>query len=219
MEVKLKLTSEEHKDLVAYCNLNERYGLLNTGGEIQEKIVEKEVIRYVEIPVVQEKEVIKIEYVEIEKPIEVIVEKIVEIEKPIEVIKEVIVEKIIHDNSKTDEEVKIFSTKMVEIENIFQNEKNELLLKIQQLEERKPEVIEKVVGDDTKQKLLEQTLQKLRSDLIEKDKKIKEFEETIQSFEILNGVHAKFVITRVRYKELILDIILNVSAIHLSTFR
>ena len=132
MEVKLKLTSEEHKDLVAYCNLNdllissvvkdsfttgfniERYGLLNTGGEVQEKIVEKEVIKYVEVPVVQEKEVIKIEYVEIEKPIEVI--------------KEVIVEKIIHDNSKTDEEVKIFSTKMVEIEKTFDNA-NKLLVK------------------------------------------------------------------------------------------
>lgn len=107
MEVKLKLTSEEHKDLVAYCNLNdllissvvkdsfttgfniERYGLLNTGGEVQEKIVEKEVIKYVEVPVVQEKEVIKIEYVEIEKPVEIIVEKIVEVIKEVETEKEI----------------------------------------------------------------------------------------------------------------------------------
>ena len=60
MEVKLKLTTEEHKDLVAYCNLNdllissvvkdsfttgfniERYGLLNASPQVKEKIVEKE---------------------------------------------------------------------------------------------------------------------------------------------------------------------------------
>ena len=85
MEVKLKLSNEEHKELVAYCNLNdllissvvkdsfttgfniERYGLLNAG--IQEKQVEKEVIveKRVEIPVEVIKEVVKIEYVDITK--------------------------------------------------------------------------------------------------------------------------------------------------------
>ena len=207
MEVKLKLTSEEHKDLVAYCNLNdllissvvkdsfttgfniERYGLLNTGGEVQEKIVEKEVIKYVEVPVVQEKEVIKIEYVEIEKPIEVI--------------KEVIVEKIIHDNSKTDEEVKIFSTKMVEIENIFQNEKNELLLKIQQLENMEPEivevikevVIEKEINDENlkpKIEALQNTVHKLKQDNIDKDRKIKEYEKIIQEIQMVQDRQAVY---------------------------
>ena len=63
MEVKLKLSNEEHKELVAYCNLNdllissvvkdsfttgfniERYGLLNAGIEPEEKIIEKEIIK------------------------------------------------------------------------------------------------------------------------------------------------------------------------------
>jgi hypothetical protein len=213
MEVKLKLTSDEHKELVSYCNLNdllissvvkdsfttgfniERYGLLNTGGEIQEKIIEKEVIKYVEIPVVQEKEVVKIEYVEIEKLVEVIkevpVEKIVEIEK------------IIHDNSKTDEEVKIFSTRMTEMENIFQNEKNELLLKIQQLEERGPEilevvkevVVEKEINDENlkpKIEALQNTVQKLKQDNIDKDRKIKEYEKTIQEIQMIQDRQAVY---------------------------
>ena len=213
MEVKLKLTSEEHKELVAYCNLNdllissvvkdsfttgfniERYGLLNTGGEIQEKIIEKEVIKYVEIPVVQEKELVKIEYVEIEKLVEVIkevpVEKIVEIEK------------IFHDNSKTDEEVKLFSIRMTEMENIFQNEKNELLLKIQQLEERGPEilevvkevVVEKEINDESlkpKIEALQNTVQKLKQDNIDKDRKIKEYEKTIQEIQMIQDRQAVY---------------------------
>jgi predicted RNase H-like nuclease (RuvC/YqgF family) len=76
-------------------------------------------------------------------------------------------------------QLEIFSTKTSKMENIFQNEKNELLLKIQQLEERKPEIIEKVVGDETKQKMLEQTLQTLRMENFNKDKKIKELEEIV----------------------------------------
>jgi chromosome segregation ATPase len=96
----------------------EKYGLLSkTGGE-QVKRVEIEVIREkrVEIPVEVIKEVVKIEYVEVpvEKIVEVIKEVIVEKEVIKEIIKEVPVEKIvtIYDNSS----------------------ENELLLKIQQLE-------------------------------------------------------------------------------------
>ena len=84
MEVKLKLSNEEHKELVAYCNLNdllissvvkdsfttgfniERYGLLNAGIEPEEKIIEKEIIKYVEVPKIEEREVVKIEYIEVE---------------------------------------------------------------------------------------------------------------------------------------------------------
>ena len=127
MEVKLKLTMDEHRDLVAYCNLNdllisevvkksystgfniERYGLLNAGPTVTEKIVEKEVVKYVEVPKIEEKETVKIEYVEVEKikevPVEKVVEKIVEItkevpvervvEKIVEVTKEVPVEKVV----------------------------------------------------------------------------------------------------------------------------
>ena len=88
-------------------------------GGIQEKRVEIEVIREkrVEIPVEVIKEVVKIEYVEVpvEKIVEVIKEVLVEKEVIKEIIKEVPVEKIvtIYDNSS----------------------ENELLLKIQQLEQ------------------------------------------------------------------------------------
>jgi hypothetical protein len=155
MEVKLKLTSDEHKELVTYCNLNdllissvvkdsfttgfniERYGLLNTGGEIQEKIIEKEVIKYVEIPVVQEKEVVKIEYVEVEKLVEVI--------KEVPVEKEVVVEKEINDESL------------------------------------KPKI-----------EALQNTVQKLKQDNIDKDRKIKEYEKTIQEIQMIQDRQAVY---------------------------
>jgi hypothetical protein len=103
MEIKVKLSTVEHKDLLSYCNLNdllisevvkksfttgfniERYGLLNAGIETKEKEVIKEIVKYVEVPVVEEKEVIKIEYVEVEKRVEVPVDRIVEVEKIVEV--------------------------------------------------------------------------------------------------------------------------------------
>ena len=112
MEIKINLSTTEHKELLSYCNINdllissvvkqsfttgfniERYGLLNTGGT-REKQVEKEVIveKRVEIPVEVIKEVIKIEYVEVEKPVERIVEIVKEV--PVEVIKEIPVERIV----------------------------------------------------------------------------------------------------------------------------
>ena len=130
----LVLTKEELVDLQNFCNLNkleiddvivsafrqgyriEKYGLLGKAGGTQEKRVEVpiEIIKEVEKEVI--KEIIK------EVPVEKVVEKIVEIIKEIpvekvvikEIIKEVPVEKIVtvYDNSS----------------------ENELLLKIQQLE-------------------------------------------------------------------------------------
>ena len=233
MEIKINLSTTEHKDLLSYCNLNdllissvvkdsfttgfniERYGLLNTGG-IREKQVEKEVIveKRVEIPVEVIKEVVRIEYVEVEKPIEVIKEVTVDriVEKVVEVIKEVPVEKIVYVtdqeemNSKIfqkeqefEEQRQIFTTKTQELENIFHNEKKELLLKIQQLETKGPEVkeiirevevikeivIEKEGDSSLKPKLeaLQSTVQKLKQDNIEKDKKIREYEQTIQDIQ------------------------------------
>jgi hypothetical protein len=193
----------------------ERYGLLNTGG-IREKQVEKEVIveKRVEIPVEVIKEVVRIEYVEVEKPIEVIKEVTVDriVEKVVEVIKEVSVEKIVYVtdqeemNSKIfqkeqefEEQRQIFSTKTQELENIFHNEKKELLSKIQELETKGPEVkeiireievikeivIEKEGDSSLKPKLeaLQSTVQKLKQDNIEKDKKIREYEQTIQDIQ------------------------------------
>jgi hypothetical protein len=200
----------------------ERYGLLNpakTGG-IDEKQVEIEVIREkrVEIPVEVIKEVVRIEYVEVEKPVEVIkeviVEKIVEVIKEVpvdkvvikEVIKEIPVEKIVYitdqeemkskifqKEQEFEEQRRLFSTKVQEMENIFQDKKNELLLKIQQLESKEPEVREVVVEKETtdnswkpKLEALQNTVQKLKQDNIDKDKKIREYEKTIEDIQKFN---------------------------------
>ena len=224
MEYKLNLSSTENKDLISYCNINdlrisevikksylegfniERYGLLNTGG-IREKQVEKEVIveKRVEIPVEVIKEVVRIEYVEV--PVDRIVEIIKEVPSPpveTEVIKyvdrevikevkvEVPVEKIVYIYDKKEEEV------------VTKEETNcdEFLSKIQELESRKPEVIEVIkevpvevikeiiiekestdIGLKSKLDAIQNTVQKLKLDNIEKDKKIKEYEKTIEDIQ------------------------------------
>ena len=224
------LTKDELKDLESYCALNkfnvdeiikssfkqgfsiEKYGLLENIGGIQEKRVE--------IPVEVIKEVVKIEYVEVpvEKIVEVIKEVIVEKEVIKEIIKEVPVEKIvtIYDNSSENELLlKIqqleqeFSTKTTEIgiirqefsnittenENIFHykmSKKDEELDELRRtLDEHlaKPPVevvVEKETTDNlSKSKLdaLQNTLAKVRQETLEKDKKIKELEQTIQEIQ------------------------------------
>jgi hypothetical protein len=193
MDVNLSLSSTEYKDLTNYCNLNDllissvvkksfttgfnidRYGLLGESPKEVEVIKEVKVIEYVDREVI--KEII----------VEVPVPKIVDIWDESQM-SELVgkTEQLKKENeffsTKVEElnsQLEIFSTKTSKMENIFQNEKNELLLKIQQLEERKPEIIEKVVGDETKQKMLEQTLQTLRMENFNKDKKIKELEEIV----------------------------------------
>lgn len=234
MEVKLKLTNEEHKELVAFCNLNdllissvvkdsfttgfniERYGLLNFNQD-KEKIIEKEIFveKRVEVPIEVIKEIVKVEYVEVEKPIEIIKE--IPLEKIViqEVIREVPVEKVvekivnIRDDSQIDElvgkteklkteneifstkieelegQIQIFSTKTSEMENIFQNEKNELLSKIQQLENKEP-VVHEDSGCKDKLFAIQNTVQKIRSENIDKDKKIKELEGLIVELQSFN---------------------------------
>ena len=271
MNITLELDSNQYKDLTRYCGLNkfipeeiakksylegftiEKYGLLgkthNNGekdlktGDIQEKRVEIEVIREkrVEIPVEVIKEVIKIEYVEIpvekrvEVPVEKIVERIVNVtddtkinelllkiqqleNRPIEiveVVKEVpvdrVVEKIIYTTddiqinelgekiAKLENERQLFSTKTTEMENIFHNKmskKDEELDELRRtLDEHlaKPPVekivelvVEKEITDNSlKSKLdaLQNTLTKVRQETLEKDKKIKELELTIQEIQ------------------------------------
>jgi hypothetical protein len=172
MTINLQLTSKEHKDLISYCELNkldpdvimkksylegfsiEKYGLLGKTIISDEKRLQKEVIveKRIEIPVEVIKEVVKVEYVEVEKPVEKIVEVIKEVPTPPqeievikyvdrevvkEVIKEVPVEKIVYIYDKKEEEV------VPNLDNICDNDKiNELLLKIQQLEDRPPKTIE-----------------------------------------------------------------------------
>jgi hypothetical protein len=224
MEYKLNLSSTENKDLISYCNLNdlrisevikksylegfniERYGLLNTGGT-REKQVEKEVIveKRVEIPFEVIKEVIRIEYVEV--PVDRIVEIIKEVPGPpveTEVIKyvdrevikevkvEIPVEKIVYIYDKKEEEV------------VTKEETNcdEFLSKIQELESRKPEVVEVIkevpvevvkeiiiekestdIGLKSKLEAIQNTVQKLKLDNIEKDNKIREYEKTIEDIQ------------------------------------
>lgn len=224
MEYKLNLSSTENKDLISYCNLNdlrisevikksylegfniERYGLLNTG-EIREKQVEKEVIveKRVEIPVEVIKEVVKIEYVEV--PVDRIVEIIKAVPSPpveTEVIKyvdrevikevkvEVPVEKIVYVRNEIDSEI---VTKV-------ETNCDEFLSKIQELESRKPEVIEVIkevpvevvkeviiekestdIGLKSKLEAIQNTVQKLKQDNIEKDNKIREYEKTIEDIQ------------------------------------
>jgi len=211
MEIKLNLSNTEHKELVSYCNLNdllvsevvkksfttgfsiERYGLLSDGAEVVEKVVEKIVEKRVEIPVEIEKEVIKIEYVEVIKEVIKEVEKIVEVEK------------IFQDDSKIEQLTQEFSTKIQEMENIFQKEKEQLINKINELGEGKVietvrevpvEIIKEVIvekeQDNTKLKALEQTLHKLKTENIEKDKKIKELEQTINNIQFNQTNSATF---------------------------
>jgi hypothetical protein len=176
MDIILDLNSKEYQDLAKYCELNklvlgdivkksylegfmiEKYGLLNGSESTKEVEVIKEVIKYVEVPVVEEKEVIKIEYVEVEKIVEVI--------------KEVPVTNLdnICDKTYVDE----------------------LLKKIEELENQPPKVVEVVVekeGDDSslkpKLEALQNTLMKIRQENIEKDKKILEYEKTIEDIQRL----------------------------------
>ena len=223
MDVKLKLSNAEHKDLVDYCNLNdllissvvkdsftagyniEKYGLLNTDQEVKEVEVIKEVTKYIEV----EKPVEVIKEVIIEKTVEVIKEVPVEriVEKIVEVIKEVPVEKVVIQEIIREVPVEVVVTKTEYISDNTQI--NELLLKIQQLEDTPPRIVEvikevpvdrvviqekpveviverevireveKTVVDNSKSQMLQETLQKIRGEGIEKDKRIKELEKQI----------------------------------------
>jgi hypothetical protein len=182
-----------------------KYGLLGeTGGE-QEKWVEKEVIveKRVEVPIEVIKEVEKI----VEVPVEVIKE--IPVEKVViqEIIKEVpidrVVEKIIQTSnddqvnellSKIDQlngEISTktleidnirqeFSTKTEEMENIFQNEMSK---KDEELDELRRNLDIFVTNDKTK--MLQETLQNLRSELQQKNEQLKELEKINR--ELLNG--------------------------------
>jgi hypothetical protein len=248
--VHLKLTLNEFKDLQAYCNLNnldidsiikssylqgfriEKYGLLGTQKEPETieviKEVEVEKIIYVDKPIIQEviKEIPieKIVIKEITK--EVLVDKIVEVPKEIiktefvdkEVIKEVFidrpVEKIVYvtDDSKMNElvdkinELENREPELVEVEKIvylYNNDKiSELENKVIELESRPPQVVEvikeiikkepvevvrEVTVSDNKTEMLQQTLQKIRLENVEKDKKINELLNIIEEFKKYKG--------------------------------
>ena len=165
-----------------------KYGLL--GGEVSGEVT---VEVSGEVPV----EVIK----EVEKIVEVPVDRIVEVikEVPVEIIKEV--EKIIYtsDDTQVNElllkieqlngeistktgEIDIirqeFSTKTEEMENNFHYE---ISNKDKDLDELRRNLDIKL--DDTQTKLLQDTLQKLRKELLEKNKKIENLEKINEDLE------------------------------------
>ena len=214
----INLTQKEIKDIQQFCNLNkiediptflhactwkgyevEKFGLLGKMGGIQEKRVEIEVIREkrVEIPVEVIKEVVKVEYVE------------VPVEKIVEVIKEVPVDKVVIKEVIKEVPIEKVVTKIEYISD--KTSENELLLKIQQLENRPPEivevekiveiekevekiievikevVVEKTTTDNSKQKALEETIQKIRTELQLKNKEINDLKNTITEIQTSNG--------------------------------
>jgi ElaB/YqjD/DUF883 family membrane-anchored ribosome-binding protein len=182
-----------------------KYGLLGeTGGE-QEKWVEKEIIveKRVEVPIEVIKEVEKIVEVPVEVIKEVPVEKVVIKEVIKEIPVDIVVEKIIQTSddtqvnellSKIDQlngEISIksleidnirqeFSTKTEEMENIFQNEMSK---KDEELDELRRNLDIFVTNDKTK--MLQETLQNLRSELQQKNEQLKELEKINR--ELLNG--------------------------------
>jgi hypothetical protein len=186
----ITLSKEQTKEVIRYCQLNdidpdgflvdcfnqgfliEKNGLIGKTGGVQEKWVEKEVIveKRVEIPVEVIKEVEKIVEVIKEVPVESVVEKVVEVIKEVPV--EVIVEKEIYITD--DEQVNELGGKIDKLE----EEKNELLFKIQQLDLNKPKEVDK-----SKLQGLQDTIQKLLSDNKEKSDKILQLEKSLLELE------------------------------------
>jgi hypothetical protein len=124
--------------------------------------------------VIEEKQLIKEVIVEkrVEVPVEIIkeVEVIKEVEKIVTITNnEELEEKIFQLNSDLESERKFFSTKTEEMENSFQKEMSK---KDEELDELRRNLDEKL--DDTNQKMLQETLQKLRKEISDKNEKIKE---------------------------------------------
>ena len=134
-----------------------------------------------------------------EKQTEIEVIREIRVEVPVEVIKyvdrevikeikvEVPVEKIVYIYDKKEENSVPNIDKIRDKNEI--NEINELLLKIQQLEIQEPiikEVIIEVEKSNDKTLLLQETLNKLRKELTDKNTKITELEGTIKKLEQTN---------------------------------
>jgi hypothetical protein len=201
--VEVKLTTSQLKSVQEYCKLNniedvdnfiskcftnglniEKYGLLGDDsgktGIVSEKQVEIEVIREIRVEVP----------VEVIKEVEVIREVIKEIVKevPVETIKEVEVIKYV------DREVRVEVPVPIIGEIGDETQITELLLKIQQLENRPPEIIEtikevqvekivEVEKPNDKTLLLQETLQKLKKELSLKNTRIEDLEEKNKQLE------------------------------------
>jgi hypothetical protein len=141
-----------------------------------DKVVIKEVVK--EVPV--EKVVTKIEYISDKTSENELLLKIQQLESE----KQIFSTKLQECNS----ELVIFSTKTQENENIFQD-------RIKELESREPErveiikevIVEKTTTDNSKQKALEETIQKIRTELQLKNKEINDLKNTITEIQTSNG--------------------------------
>ena len=137
-----------------------RYGFL---GKTQE-VIEKEIIIEKEVPVEVVKEIEKIVYITNTENEKNLTERITKLD-----------EECKNFSTKIDElelERQIFSTKTQEMENFFHYS---LTKKDEELDELKR------ILDDDQSKKLQETLQKLRKELVEKNKKIEELEKINQN--------------------------------------
>lgn len=204
MEIKVKLSTEEHKELVSYCNLNdllissvvknsfttgfniERYGLLNSQGQETKEIIKEVIVeKKIEIPVEVVKEVVKVEYVEVEKPVEKIVEVIKEVpvEKIIETIKEVPIEKVIE---KTVEVIKEIPVEKVVIKEVLNEVPVEKIVYVTDQKELQEKIFEKDQEFEQQRKIFSTKTQEMEN--IFQDslaKKNKELDELRQSLDEL----------------------------------
>jgi chromosome segregation ATPase len=167
-----------------------------------ERVVIQEVIKEVSVDKIVEKEV----YITDDEAVKELGEKIAKLEESNKNLEEYNQE-ISTKNQKLTNDVENFSTMKTEMENIFQNEmskKDEELDKLRhtldellakppvEIIKEIPTVVEKTTVDDSKQKALEETLRKLRVQMSEKDKKIKELETTIQEIQSMGGKGATY---------------------------
>lgn len=137
-----------------------RYGFL---GKTQE-VIEKEIIIEKEVPIEVVKEIEKIVYITNTENEKNLTERITKLDEECKIF-----------STKIDElelERQIFSTKTQEMENFFQYS---LTKKDEELDELKR------ILDDDQPKKLQETLQKLRKELVEKNKKIEELEKINQN--------------------------------------
>jgi hypothetical protein len=209
----IKLNSGQLTSVQEYCKLNNienvdkfiskcfvdgfnisKYGLLGDDSEkiggIEEKPVEIEVIKeiqvevvkYVEVPVEIIKEVEVVQYVEKEVikevPVEIIKEKIVN------VIQEVPVEKIVYIYDKKEDE------SVTNLDNICDKPEPVIVEKIVEVIKEVPvekiveiEKIVEVEKSNDKMKLIQETLQKLRKELSDKNSRIEELEKINKNLE------------------------------------
>ena len=138
---------------------------------IKEVVVEKEVIK--EVPV--EKIVTKVEYISDKTSENELIKKIEQLEDE----KQIFSTKLI----KYEEEKQIFSTKMDEMENIFQNEMSKKEKELDELRQTL-DIPRQTLADDNKLKMLSETLQTLKKEIIGKDKQIEELTNKLNNLEV-----------------------------------